>query len=306
LSQTRRPVCFQPTKTFTGRDDQGHTLVKSHFRRNRHMADQQQILLHPGFHRTGTSSMQHFLWLNREALAPYLTVRLTRHFKSVARLCTRYSVTQNPLDLTDMIGELDTAFAQEPVPTGRNLLISSEMFCGEIPGHGPVMDYTATPTLIAYLAGYLVERFPDAQIKVILTTRTADDWLFSAYRHVLRRSRVTLTREEFALTYQAAADFDAILQDIAEAIEPLDVLYLPLDHALQNTLGPGAALLDQLPLPDAIRDALKPVGIGAKGAEPHLWGQFLAMNRAEYPDDQVTAQKEQMAEAAKLGHWQKA
>lgn len=270
------------------------------------MAEPQQILLHPGFHRTGTSSMQHFLWANRDALAPYLTIRLTRHFKSVARLCTRYAITQNPLDLTDMIGELDAGFAADPVPTGRNLLISSEMFCGEIPGHGPVMDYAAAPTLITYLVGYLAERFPDAQIRVLLTTRDADDWLFSAYRHVLRRTRMTVTREEFATTYRDAADFDMIVQEIAEAIDPVEVLYMPLDHALQNSAGPGAALLDQMPLPDAVRDALHPVGIGAKGAEPHLWGQFLAMNRADYPDDQVTAQKEQMAEAAKLGHWRKA
>lgn len=270
------------------------------------MADPQHILLHPGFHRTGTSSMQHFLWLNRDLLAPHLTVRLTRHFKSVARLCTRYAITHNPLDLTDMIAELDTAFAQEPVPSNRNLIISSEMFCGEIPGHGPVADYSTAPTLITYLTGYLQERFPDAHIRVILTTRDAEAWLFSAYRHVLRRSRVTMTRQVFADTYSAAADFDTLLSEIAEAIDPIEVLYLPLEHALKNPLGPGAALLDQLPLPDDLRDMLTPVGIGAKGAEPHLWGQFLAMNRADYPDDQITAQKEQMAEVAKLGHWRRA
>lgn len=270
------------------------------------MADPQNILLHPGFHRTGTSSMQHFLWLNRDALAPYLTVRLTRHFKSVARLCTRYAITENPLDLTDMIGELDTAFAQDPVPSNRDLLISSEMFCGEIPGHDAVQDYSAAPTLITYLTGYLQERFPAAKIRVILTTRDAESWLFSAYRHVLRRSRVTLTREEFAEKYRDAANFEAMLGQIAEAIDPVELLYLPLEHALQNPLGPGAGLLDQMPIPDDVRENLLPVGIGAKGAEPHLWGQFLAMNRADYPDDQVTAQKEQMAEAAKLGHWRRA
>ncbi|MBB5722586.1 hypothetical protein FHS72_002212 [Loktanella ponticola] len=269
------------------------------------MAEQQQILLHPGFHRTGTSSMQHFLWLNRDALAPHLAIRLTRHFKPVARLCTRYAMTQNPFDLTELIGELDAGFAQEPVPTGRNLLISSEMFCGEIPGHGPVTDYSAAPTLISYLAGYLQERFPAAQIRVIMTTRDADEWLFSAYRHVLRRSRIILTPEEFAETYRGATDFDAILQDIAEAIAPLDLLFLPLDHALQNPAGPGAALVDQMPLPENVHNALLPVGIGAKGAEPHLWGQFLAMNRTDAPDDQLAAQKEQMAEAVKLGHWRK-
>lgn len=250
--------------------------------------------------------MQHFLWLNREALAPYLTIRLTRHFKSVARICTRYAVTQNPLDLADMMSELDKSFAADPVPTGRHLLISGENFCGEIPGHGQVTDYSTAPTLISYWTGYLQERFPDAQIRVIITTRDPDEWLFSAYRHVLRRTRLKIDPEDFASTYREAANFGAILQDIAEAVAPLDVMYLPLDHALRRNLGPGAALLDQMPVPDAIRENLFPVGIGAKGATTSLWQQFLAMNRADYPDSQVTAQKEQMAEAVKLGHWRQA
>lgn len=266
----------------------------------------QHILLHPGFHRTGTSSMQHFLWLNRETLAPHLTVRLTRHFKPLAQHCARYAASLNPLDLTDLIGALDQGFAENPVPRDRNLLISSEALCGTIPGEHGIADYSAAPALITYMVGYLQERFPDAQVRVILTTRTPDDWLFSAYRHILRRSRMTLTREDFAVKYAKAADLDAIVADIAEAIAPAETLYLPLDHALNSHLGPGTALLDQLPLPDDIRERLLPVGIGAAGAAPHLWGQFLAMNRSDLPDEDVSAQKEQMAEAAKLGHWQKA
>jgi hypothetical protein len=40
--------------------------------------------------------------------------------------CAR-ATNHNPLDLTDMLsGEFDAAFAQEPVPNGRNL-IASEM-----------------------------------------------------------------------------------------------------------------------------------------------------------------------------------
>lgn len=266
----------------------------------------QQILLHPGFHRTGTSSMQHFLWLNREVLAPHLTIRLTRHFKEVARQCVRFSHTQNPLDLTDLFTALDLAFVAEPVPTDRNLLISSESFCGDIPGHGDARDYSAAPALLAYIAGYLQERFPDAQVRVILTTRDAKDWLSSTYRHVLRRSRVRLTEDEFSAAYADVANFEQIMAEIAEAVAPCETLYLPLEHSLHNSNGPGAALLDQLPLPDDLRANLQPVGIGAKGAPPQLWGQFLLMNRSDQSDDQIIAQKEQMAEAAKLGHWRHA
>lgn len=266
----------------------------------------QQILLHPGFHRTGTSSMQHFLWVNRDLLAPYVTVRLTRHFKPLAQLCTRYAAHQNPLDLTDLIGALDQGFAEYPVQRDRNLLISSEALCGDIPGHGAVKDYSAAPALITYVTGYLQDRFPEAEIKVILSTRAPEDWLFSTYRHVLRRSRLTLTPEKFARDYAQAADLMGILAEIAEAIAPLETLYLPLDHALTSPLGPGGALLEQLPVPDDIRASLQKVGIGAAGASKHLWEEFLAINRSDLSHDEMTAQKEQMAEAAQLGHWQKA
>ena len=57
-----------------------------------------QILLHPGFHKTGTSSMQHFLWINREVLEPYFDLRMFRHMKPVVRLASLFSRTNNPLD----------------------------------------------------------------------------------------------------------------------------------------------------------------------------------------------------------------
>ncbi len=265
-----------------------------------------QILLHPGFHRTGTSSIQHFLWLNRAVLAPHLTVRLTRHFKPLAQKCHRYAQNQNPLDLTELLDALDQGFAENPVPTDRDLIISSESFCGEIPGHQAIADYSAAPALITYIATYLSERFPDAAVRVLMTTREATPWLTSAYRHVLRRNRITMTEAEFASAYAAAGDLNAVVGEIAAAVAPLETLFLPLELAQTADLGPGAAVLQQLPLPDAVLSALKPVGIGAAGAPPHIWGQFLAMNRSDRPDDEVSTLKEQMAESAKLGHWRMA
>ncbi|MEL6574095.1 MAG: hypothetical protein AAFQ64_20810 [Pseudomonadota bacterium] len=264
------------------------------------------ILLHPGFHRTGTSSIQHFLWMNRQVLAPHVTIRLTRHFKPLAQKCHRYAQNQNPLDLTELLDALDQGFAENPVPTDRDLLVSSESFCGDIPGHQSISDYSAAPALITYIASYLAERFPDAAVRILLTTREAQPWLTSTYRHVLRRNRITLTEAEFAAQYTAAGDLGAVVRDIAAAIVPLETLYLPLELAQTADLGPGAAVLEQLPMPDHIWENLKPVGIGAAGAAPHVWGQFLAMNRSDQSDDEVSAQKEQMAEAAKLGHWRMA
>ncbi|MEL6641875.1 MAG: hypothetical protein AAFP98_11275 [Pseudomonadota bacterium] len=265
-----------------------------------------QILLHPGFHRTGTSSIQHFLWLNRDALAPYLTVRLTRHFKPLAQKCNRYAHSQNPLDLTDLLSALDQGFAENPVSSDRDLIISCESFCGDIPGHHEISDYSAAPALITYIAAYLEERFPKAKVRVLMTTRAPDAWVSSTYRHVLRRSRLTQTEAEFATAFANAAQLEEVVSQIAKAIAPIETLYLPLELAQTADMGPGAAVLDQLNLPAEIWADLKPVGIGAQGPAPHIWGQFLAMNRSDRSDAEISQLKEQMAEAVKLGHWRTA
>lgn len=262
-----------------------------------------QILLHSGFHKTATSSMQHFLWLNRETLEPYFDLRMFRHMKPVVRLAAMYSRTRNPLDLVDMVGLLDDVFDEFPVREDRDLLISCEGLSGHFPAAQQVKDYSAVPVLMTYVAGYLVEKFPDAQVKLIFTTRQEDSWLYSVYRHHLRAHRMTLDYKSFAATFKSAARLDAVIREVAEILAPLPVMFLPMEDAVQHPLGPGAALVDQMTVPASIRAALRPVGRGNAGPDDALWEQFLALNRSTLPDRAVTAQKTALATAAELGGW---
>lgn len=262
-----------------------------------------QILLHPGFHKTGTSSMQHFLWINRETLAPYFELRMLRHLKPVVKLAALYSRGDNPLALVDMVDLLDAAFHEFPVRTDRDLLISCEGLCGHLPGWPNVKDYGAVPTLMTYLAGYLTDRFPDAQVKILFTTRNSYDWLFSAYRHHLKGQRLTMSFDEFQVTFGDAADLNAIIQEVSDALAPLPVSVMSMADALRHPLGPGAALVDQMAVPQAVRDTLIPVGKGNEGPDDALWAQFLKLNRSNLPDTAVKDQKTALADAAALGGW---
>ena len=262
-----------------------------------------QILLHPGFHKTGTSSMQHFLWLNREALAPFFDLHMMRYFKPVVRLAGTFSRSKNPLHLIDMAGLLDESFDEFPVQGDRDLVMSAEGLSGHLPGTQNIKDYSATPVLMTYLAGYLTEKFPDAQVTVLFTTRNAYDWLFSAYRQHLRGQRLTMDFSEFEETYREAANFDAIISEVATSLAPLPVLSMPMSDALRHPRGPGAALADQLNVPESVRANLVPVGKGNEGANDALWEQFLKLNRSKLTDVAVTEQKNALAHAADLGGW---
>jgi phosphoribosylcarboxyaminoimidazole (NCAIR) mutase len=265
-----------------------------------------QILLHPGFHKTGTSSMQHFLWQNRPLLEPWFDLVLLRHLKPVVRQTARYSRTRNLLDLVDLVATLDAAFAEAAFAPDRSLLISCEGLSGHVPGWPGVPDYSAMPVLLQYLTGYLAERFPAAGLRVVLTTREAQGWLFSAYRHHLRSHRLTQDWPDFAARNAGAADLGQVVQAVTLAIDPVPVLALPLEDVQMNARGPGGALVDLMGLPPAVCASLMPVGRGNAGPETAMWQEFLTLNRSDLEDDVVAARKAGLAEAVRLGGWKKA
>ncbi len=247
--------------------------------------------------------MQHFLWINREALEPYFDLRMLRHLKPVVKLAAIYSRGNNPLALVDMVGLLDDAFDAFPVRSDRDLLISCEGLAGHLPGWPNVKDYGAVPTLMTYMSGYLSERFAGAQVKVLFTTRNSHDWLYSAYRHHLKGQRLTMDFTTFAKTFGGAADLSTIIKDVAKTLAPLSVSFMPMSDALKHPLGPGAALIDQMNVPQSVRDSLIPVGKGNEGPNDALWAQFLKLNKSNLPDQAVQDQKKALAEAAALGGW---
>lgn len=270
------------------------------------MADgPQRIILHPGLHKTGTSSMQHLLWLNRALIEPYALVLLLRHLRPVAKLCAAYSRNHNPLTLIDMADELTAVFEQAPDIAGRDLLLSCEGLSGHIPGWPGVQTYAAAPMTISYVAAFLAERFPQAETTILITTRDAEGWLWSAWRHHLRGQRLTRDWDWFRARYAAAADLDAVAISVAEAAEGTSVLTMDLAQAVTHSLGPGGILIDQLRIPAAIRNRIVAVGPGNRGPDAELAAEFLAINRSQMSDDLVRARKDELADMAEIGGWRR-
>ncbi len=263
------------------------------------------ILLHPGFHKTGTSSVQHFLWSNRDALSPHVTPVMLRHLKPVVRMACRFSRSTSPVDLLDLVPALDAALAEAGVRPGQGVVVSCEGLLGHLPGWPDVDRYDAAPTLVALLCAYFEERHPDARLQILLTTRDADSWLFSAYRHHLRGHRLTSGPADFADRFAAAADLTGVAADVAAAVGDVPVATLALDDMRQHPLGPGGAVCDLLDLSDATRAALRPVGQGNAGPDEGMWHQFLDLNRSQLSDKAVQAEKARLAETADLGGWRR-
>lgn len=264
-----------------------------------------RILLHPGFHKTGTSSIQHFLWTNRQVLAPHAAPVMLRHLKPVVRMACRFSRFRNPLDLIDLVPALDQALAEAGIRPDQDIVISCEGLLGHLPGWPGVATYDAAPTLIAAYAGYLQDRYPGADLQIVLTTRDADGWLFSAYRHHLRGQRMTLSADEFAAQYATAADLGGAAAAIVAAVD-VPVRTIDLADMRGHPGGPGGALCDLLDLPETTRARLRPVGQGNIGPDAGLWQRFLDLNRSTLADRAVHAEKARLAQTSDLGGWRPA
>ena len=282
------------------------------------MADRPRcILLHPGFHKTGTSAIQHFLWVNRERLAPHAGLLMLRHLNEAARAVQHFSRHANPLALIDLAEALDRAVAaQLPPGDGRDLVVSCEALSGHLPGWPGVVDWRAVPPVAAVLAGLFAERVPGAEIRLVYTTRAPAAWLDSAWRHHLLGQRLRMDAETFAAAHASAADLDAVVAEAASAVAQsgaengvesgsggAETFVLPLEEAATHPQGPGGALLELIDLPEPVRASLVAVGADNAGPDAALAAALLAINRSNLSDGEARARRAALARSAGLTGW---
>lgn len=266
-----------------------------------------RIVIHPGFHKTGTSSIQHFLWVNRAALGDRLAILQLRHLKEPARMCMSFSRRQNPLLLSDLVDEFDAVLAGQGIGPDdpRDILVSCEALSGHCPGWPGVIDYSAAPFTATVLAGYFAERFEGAEVMLVYTTREPQDWLRSAWRHHLVGQKMTEDVEDWSRRMQPAADLQAVVQEVAGAIAPAQVFSLPLADSVLHEKGPGGALLELLDLPSDLRAALEPVGHANRGPDEALSRELLWLNRSNLGDHKLRKHKARLLEEAGVVGWVK-
>ncbi len=263
-----------------------------------------RILLHPGFHKTGTSSIQHLLWTNRKLLSPRTQILLLRHLKPAAEICMHYSRHQSPVALTNLVEAMDGILSEHyPEGDDRDLLISFEGLSGHLPGWPGVMDYRAAPVTALFLAGYLAERRPGSELMIVYTTRDPDVWLNSAWRHHLFGQRLQLDWPVFEARYRPAADLENVIRQSAEALDPIPVHTINLADAARHALGPGGPMLELLDLPSALTRRIVPVGHGNAGPDASLAAEYLRLNLSSLSDVEVKAKKTALAAANGVGGW---
>ena len=254
-----------------------------------------KIVLHAGFHKTGTSTVQAVLRANRKTLMPALAIRLKGQMQDLMRATRGYSTFGTPDALDKVARRFDALLADLPGMPRRTLLLSAEELCGHMPGRGPLADYCAAPVLLYLFWQRAQAAFPRTPVAFCLTTRAPDAWQRSAWAEHVTSSGMTLAFDAFCAQYPDAPDLGAIVRDITRRV-PAPVHSFALEECAALPLGPADPVLDLCDIPDTIRATLAPQPAQNTRLDDATLTALLGINRTH-----KDTSERNMAKAALLG-----
>ena len=259
-----------------------------------------RVVLHIGFHKTGTTSVQAFLRANRKVLQPKAAIRLRGMMEPVVLAARGFSTWRDPISLAKVSFRFDALLRSLPSMPRRVLILSAEELSGHMPGRGAQGDYSAAVALVQTYVAAIKRLFPKAEVIIYAGIRDPERWLRSAYWQHVKSSSMTMDYDSFVQAYPNAADLVGVLGQVQDAVD-VPVFYRPLEAFRDEPLGPASGLLEHCDLPAHLLRRLTPVPpANTRLPEPVLL-DMLEANRTHKDSDARKAAKQSILVAAGLG-----
>ena len=227
-----------------------------------------RVVIHPGFHKTGTSTIQRALRVNRAALKPYLRSILKPPLKSCCHAARGYSTWRDPITLHKFRRRFRAALSEVTDMPRRTLVLSAEELSGHLPGRDGLDDYSAAPILARVMRETAQAVLPEAELVYYYSLRAPDAWLRSAYWQHVRASSMTLDFDAYRDRYGPSAALDACVDQVAG--DGAQVHRARLEDCADMPAGPATPLLDLCDVPRDVQ-----AGMQVDTMNPHLGDDVL-------------------------------
>lgn len=234
------------------------------------------IVLHAGFHKTGTSTIQQSLRANRPILKRHVAIRLKPMMKELLHAARGFSTWRDPISLAKAEMRFGALLDDLPRMPRRTLCLSAEELCGHMPGRGALRDYSAAPLLLSRFCETARARFPNADLSIALTVRTQQDWLRSAWAEHVKSSSMVLDFDAYVENYAESADLPGMAEQIADATGVRVNVIAMEDHA-RNLVAP---LLRHCGVPSDVLEQVQPVRAANTRLPEAVLLELLQANRA--------------------------
>lgn len=243
-----------------------------------------RVIVHAGFHKTGTTSLQEFMVDNRDALAPHLAYYGKAALLEAGSDARIYAQKPFPWRLSRFRRSFRKAL--NAIPDTDTIILSRETFSGGMPGHrrgsGALMTSYFGPALrlARVITAELRRRFGrEVEITFFYTTRARENWIRSVHGHLLRSIRLTDDFDTFRARFPALSSPEEEARRLRAALAPLPVVTAALEDWGAHREGPAGALLDLVGVPAETRATLTPAPRANPGQSPEQQSAFLALNR---------------------------
>ncbi len=214
-----------------------------------------RVVIHAGFHKTGTSTVQRALRVNRALLKPHLRSILKPPLKSACHASRGYSTWRDPISLLNFRHRFRAVLQDiAPMPR-RTLVLSAEELAGHLPGREGLDDYSAAVALAQVMDKAVRAVFPNVETVLYYSTREPVSWLRSAYWQHVRASSMVLDFEDYERAYAGSTNLEQIVAQIDEAVSAR-VEHASLERTRDMPAGPATPLLDLCDVPHALQSRL--------------------------------------------------
>jgi hypothetical protein len=243
------------------------------------------VIVHAGFHKTGTTSLQKHLAQVRRAMAPYFAYYGQNDFKNAGARARIYA--QRPFFHRRLRFRLSFRRFLNAIPDADTIVLSRETFSGVMPGHRDwrgrtLQDYAPTTIrLCREVAGELRRRFgPNTQIEFVFTVRERESWIRSVYGHLLRSIHLRESFDEFRALFPDLIDLREEAAKVAQALAPCPVHVFALENYTAHRHGTAAIIMELAGVPDAVQAKLPGAARANAGQSRDLEAQFFALNHS--------------------------
>ena len=244
-----------------------------------------RVIVHAGFHKTGTTSFQDYFKQNRKALSPFLTYSGKTDFLQAGAQARIYG--QRRFWWRRLMFRRAFRRFLSGIPDAPTIVLSRETFAGAMPGHRglggrQVENYSdAAIPLAREILNALRRRFgADVVVEFIYTLRDRDTWLASVHGHLLRSIHLTDDLDSFRANFRTMPDLEADAARIARALYPVPVHMAWLEDYAARPDGPAGIVLDLIGVSATLRRTLTPATRRNPGQSAQMRERFLAINRA--------------------------
>ncbi len=261
-------------------------------------SEPRRVIIHAGFHKTGTTSVQRALEHSRQALAPCLHVILKPDIPDLCQAAIAYARAPSEEALELFRQQAAQCFANLPAGDMRPLLISAEDLCGQIPGRHGRVGYPQAPVLLAALISVVPAH---AAVRIYLSTRARTPWLRSCYAHHLRHGRMQMSEATFMKKHAHSPALTDVAAAIAAHLKGIPVVTYALEDVTSHPQGPLTPLLDLAGIAADDRTITHPHRRANRSLPPDILAQFLVLNRQEADATTRNAAKQALITAHRRG-----